>query len=74
MKVGDTVSDIKEGKNAGAFTVGIIEGSSALGLSEAEYQALSEQERQAACEAVREKFTSAGADAVVTVYGGLEFL
>ena len=33
MKVGDTVSDIREGKNAGLFTVGVIEGSSAMGLS-----------------------------------------
>ena len=33
MKVGDTVSDIKEGKNAGVYTVGILEGSSVMGLS-----------------------------------------
>ncbi|MFQ7475563.1 phosphonoacetaldehyde hydrolase, partial [Anaerotignum sp.] len=37
MKVGDTVSDIKEGKNAGMVAVGIIEGSSVLGLTQAEY-------------------------------------
>ena len=30
MKVGDTVSDIKEGKNAGVFTVGVVEGSSEM--------------------------------------------
>ncbi len=35
MKVGDTVSDIKEGKNAGMVSVGIIEGSSVLGLTQA---------------------------------------
>ena len=32
FKVGDTVADIKEGKNAGVITVGIIEGSSVMGL------------------------------------------
>lgn len=65
MKVGDTVSDIKEGKNAGAFSVGIIEGSSALGLSQEEYENLSQEERDQAVQAVREKFLAAGADQVV---------
>ena len=40
-KVGDTISDIKEGKNAGVFTVGVTEGSSQMGLSLAEFEALS---------------------------------
>ena len=31
IKVGDTISDIKEGRNAGVFTVGIVEGSSEMG-------------------------------------------
>ena len=34
IKVGDTVSDMKEGRNAGMWTVGVILGSSELGLSE----------------------------------------
>ena len=34
MKVGDTVSDILEGKNAGLVTVGILEGSSVMGLTQ----------------------------------------
>lgn len=37
IKVGDTASDMKEGKNAGVFTIGVLEGSSALGLSEEEF-------------------------------------
>ncbi len=36
IKAGDTISDIKEGKNAGVFTIGILEGSSLLGLSREE--------------------------------------
>ena len=44
MKVGDTVSDIREGKNAGLYTVGIIEGSSVVGLSQREFEALSPEE------------------------------
>lgn len=34
VKVGDTISDIKEGVNAGVWTAGVIEGSSELGLSQ----------------------------------------
>lgn len=65
MKVGDTVSDIKEGKNAGVYTVGVIEGSSVLGLSQEEYESLSEAEREKRVFRVREKFLEAGADAVI---------
>ena len=65
VKVGDTVSDIKEGKNAGVYTVGVIEGSSELGLTEAEYEALTEDEKKEALQNVKEKFLQAGADAVI---------
>ncbi|MGC2920403.1 phosphonoacetaldehyde hydrolase, partial [Enterococcus faecium] len=40
IKVGDTVSDIQEGKNAGELTVGVIEGSSLMGISYDDYQKL----------------------------------
>lgn len=46
LKVGDTVADIKEGLNAGMETVGIIEGSSIMGLTQDEYEALPETERE----------------------------
>ena len=42
LKVGDTISDIQEGKNAGVYTIGVIEGSSEMALTKAEYEALSE--------------------------------
>jgi len=38
IKVGDTLADIKEGKNAGSWTVGLLTGSSLLGLSQEEYE------------------------------------
>ena len=38
IKIGDTVSDMKEGRNAGMWTVGVILGSSELGLSEEEVE------------------------------------
>ena len=34
VKVGDTVSDITEGKAAGVWSVGIIDGSSVMGMNE----------------------------------------
>lgn len=75
MKVGDTISDIKEGKNAGAFTVGIIEGSSEMALTKAEYEALSEEEREKKIAEVKERYLAAGADAVVQdIRGILEFM
>lgn len=37
VKVGDTISDIREGVQAGVWTVGVVEGSSQLGLSQQEY-------------------------------------
>lgn len=75
MKVGDTVADIREGKNAGAFALGILEGSSALGLSEEEYRALPEDRREELLKNTEEKFRQAGANAVVRdIRGILEYL
>lgn len=65
LKAGDTVSDIKEGKNAGVFTVGVIIGSSELGLSREEYESLTWQEQQERCKKTARRFLDAGADKVV---------
>lgn len=64
IKVGDTVSDIKEGKQAGVISAGVIEGSSEMGLLEEEYGALPEEEREALCRQVERRFLDAGADVV----------
>ncbi|MCC8013864.1 MAG: phosphonoacetaldehyde hydrolase [Eubacterium sp.] len=66
IKVGDTVSDIKEGKNAGVWTVGIIEGSSESGLTEEEFNSLSESEKKQLAEKVENKFSDNGADFVIS--------
>lgn len=71
IKAGDTISDIREGKNAGAVTVGIIEGSSELGLTKAEFDALSEEERKAKVQEVERRYYEAGADAVVMDIRGI---
>ena len=65
IKVGDTISDIKEGVNAGVTTVGIIEGSSLMALSQEEFNALSSEEQNKLCYEVTKKFKNAGVDYVV---------
>lgn len=65
IKVGDTVADIQEGRNAGVWSAGIIAGSSQMGLGLEEYKALPEAERQAAVNIAREAFMLAGADFVI---------
>lgn len=65
IKIGDTVSDIKEGKNAGVISVGVLEGSSEMALTEEEYEALSEDEKETCLAKVTEVFKKAGADYVI---------
>lgn len=75
IKVGDTISDIKEGKNAGVFTVGVIEGSSEAGLTKDKYNSLNEQERLKLIEKVTDRYKQAGADAVITdIRGVLDYI
>ncbi len=65
VKVGDTVADIEEGKQAGCFTVGVIMGSSELGLTEDEVMRLTERELEQRKSAVRATFYKAGADYII---------
>jgi phosphonoacetaldehyde hydrolase len=65
VKVGDTIADIKEGVNAGTWSVGVVVGSSQMGLSFDEYQSMPEIERQNVVVKVRSEFMTAGADFVI---------
>ncbi|PLS29120.1 phosphonoacetaldehyde hydrolase [Bifidobacterium parmae] len=73
-KVGDTLSDIREGKNAGVFTIGVTEGSSQMALSQAEFEALNDADKAAARAAARDAFVNAGADAVIDTMAELPAL
>lgn len=64
LKVGDTTSDIREGKSAGVLTAGVVIGSSQMGLSREEFEALSESEKKEKCREVEQSFLEAGADKV----------
>ena len=65
VKVGDTAADIAEGKNADCWTVGIIMGSSELGLNRREVAALSQDELKTRQAAVRAAYYQAGADYII---------
>jgi phosphonoacetaldehyde hydrolase len=62
IKVGDTVEDIKEGQAAGAWTVGILDGSAVMGLDEAHYNALSKSELSKYRQRALEVYAEVGAD------------
>ncbi|OCA89131.1 phosphonoacetaldehyde hydrolase [Bacillus wudalianchiensis] len=74
VKVGDTVSDIKEGLNAGAWSVGVIKGSSELGLTKEEVQTMDPALLAEKMKAVAETFTEAGAHYVIESIGELDEL
>jgi len=65
VKVGDTLEDIREGLNAKVWTVGVVVGSSELGLSETEVSALSEAALKEKSRVVRRKMLEAGAHHVI---------
>ena len=81
-KVGDTVSDIREGKNAGCISIGVIEGSSEMAMTHDEFEALGADEFEAlgadeqadARERVASVFRAAGADAVIDTFAELPAL
>jgi len=65
VKVGDTIADIEEGKNANCWTVCVIMGSSELGLTRDEVAALSEAELTERKATVRATYYKAGADYII---------
>lgn len=65
VKVGDTTTDITEGKNADCWTVGIIMGSSELGLTRSEVASLSPEELEQRKAIVRKAYYKAGADYII---------
>jgi phosphonoacetaldehyde hydrolase len=72
VKVGDTVSDIQEGRNAGMWAVGVSATGNEIGLSEAELAALPEAERSHRIARACLRLKGAGAHYVVESVAGLE--
>lgn len=65
IKIGDTVADIQEGRNAGMLSVGVVQGSSVMGLSQEEFLALDDAQRAQECARVRQVYLDSGADDVI---------
>jgi len=62
VKVGDTIADVEEGINAQCWTVGVIMGSSELGLSRQMVEGMSHFELAERKAVVKAAFMAAGAD------------
>lgn len=65
VKAGDTVADIREGRSVGCWSVGIVTGSSELGLSEEEIRKMDARDLAGRKAAVRSRFYAAGADYIL---------
>ena len=72
VKVGDTISDVKEGVNAGMWSVAVIKGSSELGLTQEEVENMDKEELKAKMSIVSKKFKEAGAHFVIETMAELE--
>ena len=65
IKVGDTISDIREGRNAKVWTIGLLKGSSELGLTEEEVNTLPKEELEEKMNKVAMKMLASGAHLVI---------
>ncbi|HIU48786.1 MAG TPA: phosphonoacetaldehyde hydrolase [Candidatus Avimonoglobus intestinipullorum] len=65
VKVGDTVVDMLEGKNAGAWSVGVLTGSNLLGLSQEEYEQMDSEALESRKRETADVYRKAGADIVI---------
>jgi len=72
IKIGDTVSDIEEGLNAGTWTVGVSQTGNMIGLTEGGWSALPEGERAERLQYARHKFLDAGAHYVIETLAELD--
>lgn len=74
LKYGDTIADIREGVNAGVWSVGVVLGSNELALTEEETKALPFAELKCRMAKVRDRMYAAGADYVVDTIAELPML
>ena len=65
MKVGDTLSDIGEGLNAGMWTVGITKAGNEVGLSESEVESMEIEDLRTRIDRATNRFLSAGAHFII---------
>lgn len=74
LKYGDTIADIREGVNAGVWSVGVVMGSNELGLTGEGVRNLPMGELKCRMAKVRDRMYAAGADYVVDTIAELPML
>lgn len=60
VKVGDTPADVQEARNAGVWAVSVVQSGNEVGLSQAQLQALSEEQRATRIAAARSRLAASG--------------
>jgi phosphonoacetaldehyde hydrolase len=65
VKIGDTAADMEEGKHAGCICVGVLEGSSMLGLTEDEVKNMDSAELETLMKKAEKEYVKSGADYVI---------
>ncbi|MGO9607847.1 MAG: phosphonoacetaldehyde hydrolase [Candidatus Binataceae bacterium] len=65
VKIGDTISDVEEGLNAGVWTIGVARTGNLIGMSAADFAALPNDEQRKRLERARTLLREAGAHEVV---------
>jgi phosphonoacetaldehyde hydrolase len=61
VKIGDTISDIEAGRNAGMWTIGLTQSGNELGITEQEAAQLTQQEMKAKTDPIAQRYRDAGA-------------
>jgi phosphonoacetaldehyde hydrolase len=74
VKIGDTVSDIKEGVNAGMWSVGVIMSSNEMGLTREDLYNIDQEDIDLLKENVKDTFFNAGAHFVIDTLSETEEL
>jgi phosphonoacetaldehyde hydrolase len=74
VKVGDTVPDVGEGRNAGAWAIGVLQTGNEVGCTEEQWQSLAPDERALRLEAARKTLLGAGAHATIETLAELPAL
>ncbi|MFN7995194.1 MAG: phosphonoacetaldehyde hydrolase [Bryobacteraceae bacterium] len=72
VKIGDTVSDVEEGLNAGMWTVGIARTGNMIGLTDEDFAALSLSEQAARLVVARNGLHDAGAHFIIDSVAGCD--
>lgn len=65
VKVGDTIVDIQEGKNAGCWSVGVVVGSSMMGVNQKELESIKPEQLEERIDVIKQEMLLAGADFVI---------